>query len=258
MASMLRSVLPALPLALACGLMGGLAFLPSPVLGAECPVPEESFLFEPALPRFVQALSAGKPVTIVAVGGASTEGRAAGGPDHAWPSRLGAALKAKYPAVSFTVVNLGKARQTAAAMYDRFETDVIPRAPALVIWETGTVDAVRGVDLDIFREVLQEGLARLYPVADVALMDMQFSRRTSAMIDFEPYERALKLIADVNDVPVFPRNDLMREWSESGDLDFAVRGKEKRIALARALYGCIGKALADFVTREPTEGTAGR
>ena len=236
----------------------GLVALPGPVLASECTIPIERFLFEPMLPRLVALLAAGKPVTVVAIGAASTEGRSGGGPEHSWPSQFGAALKRDFPAAAVNVVNLGKARQTAAAMLDRFETDVIPQKPTLVIWETGTVDAVRSVDLDVFRDTLQTGIARLRPFTELVMVDVQFSRLTHVMIDFEPYENAIRQMADVNDVPLFPRNDLMRDWSESGEIDTTIKGKEQRQQIARKLYRCIGDALAVFVTRRPSAGESTR
>ena len=134
MASLLRLV--ASPLATVCA--GAFLFASAPGLAADCAVSPDRYLFEPTLPGLMERLSAGKPVTIVAIGGASTEGRAGGGPDYAWPGQLGAALKRNYPAVTITVVNLGKARQTAAAMQARFAKDVLPKKPNLVVWETGT------------------------------------------------------------------------------------------------------------------------
>lgn len=254
MASLLRFAAPL------CGAVvaGGLALLPATGLAGGCTVPPEAFHFEPTLPRLVNRLSTGKPVMIVAIGSASTEGRAAGGGAYAWPGQLEDALKRAFPAVSITVVNLGRGRQTAAEMVGRFGADILPNKPNLVVWETGTVDAVRGVDLDEFRDTLQEGIEQLQPVADVVMMDTQFSRGTHAMIDFEPYERALRLIADVNDIPVFPRNELMREWSESGEIDYAATGKDRRRRVARDLYRCIGEALAIFLVRRPEAGDAAR
>ena len=254
MASLLRMIASPLTAALAWGL----AALPAPGMAADCSVAPEKFLFEPMLTRLVTLLSTGKPVTIVAMGGASTEGRAGGGPDYAWPNQLGIALRREFPASAISIVNLGRSRQTAAAMFSRFGTDVIPHDPTLVVWETGTVDAVRNVDLDDFRDTLRGGITKLRPAAEVVMMDVQFSRLTHAMIDFEPYESALRQMADVYDVPLFPRNELMREWSESGEIDYGVKDKEQRQIMARKLYRCIGEALAVFVLRRPAAGDVTR
>ena len=66
------------------------------------------------------------------------------------PSSAGDPLAGWYPSSSITVVNRGVPRQTAQQMLERFPTDVIPEDPVLVIWETGTTDAVRGVGVDDF------------------------------------------------------------------------------------------------------------
>lgn len=228
-----------------------LALPATPAFAADCSIPAESFLFEPMLPRTVAALSAGKPVNVVAIGSASTEGRAAGGPEFAWPHQLVVSLSKRFPAAKISVVNLGKARQSAADMAARFEKEIIPLAPLLVVWQTGTVDAVQGVDTGHFRATLQSGFMRLKAFSEVVVMDSQFSRRTSAMIDFEPYESVIREVADANDVPMFPRRDLMRYWLETGEITYTGRSKDERRATARRLYGCIGRALAVFVARHP-------
>jgi hypothetical protein len=223
---------------------------------AACRVPAEAFLFEPLLPQMVATLSAGRPIKVVAIGSASTDGRAAGGPEFAWPQQFKISLSQMFPAASISVVNLAKPRLTAADMVKRFEKEIIPLAPALVIWQTGTVDAVDGIDLADFRATLQSGLNRLRAVSEVVVMDPQFSRRTRAMIDFEPYESVMREVADANDVPMFPRSDLMRAWSEAGEFNYSVADKDERREMARRLYACIGNALAAFVTRRaPAQGS---
>src|SRR5260370_974005 len=95
------------------------------------------------LPHLAERLRAGQPVRIVAIGGASTTGLAAGSSDLAYPHRLQEILARWYPSSSITVVNRGVPRQTAQQMLERFPTDVIPEDPVLVIWETVTTDGVR-------------------------------------------------------------------------------------------------------------------
>ncbi|HWO42400.1 MAG TPA: GDSL-type esterase/lipase family protein [Candidatus Eisenbacteria bacterium] len=216
----------------------------------DCAVPDRFYTFEPPLTRTIKALLSNREVVIVALGGASTVGRAAGGLDLAWPARLGAALADRIPSARVKVVNLAVARQTVREGVDRLARDVLPLKPTLVIWETGTMEAVRGSDVDEFREALQAGITQLHAArTEAALMDMQFSRDTDAMIRFEPYLAAMEQVADANEVPLFRRHAIMRYWAESGSLDFRVRDGEKRRQLAAKLYDCIGRAMADFVTR---------
>jgi hypothetical protein len=230
----------------------GLLFAPGRVVGgeADCPVPEHFYAFEPPLMKTANALASGREVVIAVLGGASTAGLAAGGPGRSWPARLASALTERFPSTRTKVVNLAVARQTAKEAAERLGRDVLPLKPTLVVWETGTMEAVRGTDVDEFREALQAGLDELRAVgAEVVLMNMQFSRETNAMIHFEPYLVALRQLAGANDVPLFRRRGIMRHWAETGVLDLRARDSEKRRQLAAKLYDCIGRAMAVFVTR---------
>jgi GDSL-like Lipase/Acylhydrolase family len=216
----------------------------------ECSVPEHFYEFEPSLTKTPRALAAGREVVITTLGGASTVGLAAGRSGLAWPARLGSALAERFTSARIKVINLAAARQTAKEAAERLSREVLPLKPTLVIWETGTMEAVRGTDVDEFRETVQAGIDELRAVgAEVVLMNMQFSRETDAIIHFGPYLSAMRDLADANDVPLFRRRGIMRHWAETGLLDLRTREGEKRRQLAARLYDCIGHAVADFVAR---------
>jgi hypothetical protein len=214
----------------------------------ECPVPERFYTFEQSLTKTAKALASRREVAIATLGGASTMGLAAGGLEFAWPARMASALAERFPRTK--VINLAVGRQTAKRGAERLDLDVLPLKPTLVIWETGTMEAVRGTDVDEFRQTVQTGIDKLRAAgAEVVLMNMQFSRPTEAVIHFEPYLVALRELADVNDVPLFHRHGIMRHWAESGALDLRAGDDEKGRELAAKLYDCIGRAMADLVTR---------
>ena len=216
----------------------------------ECPVPESFYTFEPHVTKTGKALAGGPEVVIAALGGASTMGVAAGARGFAWPARLASALAERFPSTRTKVMNLAVARQTAKRAVERLDDDVLPLKPTLVIWETGTMEAVRGTDVDEFRQTVQTGIDKLRTAgAELVLMDMQFSRPTDAVIHFAPYLATIRELADVNDVPVFRRHSIMRHWAETGALDLRAGNGEKSRELAVKLYDCIGKGMADFVTR---------
>jgi hypothetical protein len=233
---------------------GGIGLLSAPAAAfaeeRECSVPERFYAFEPPLTKTAKALASGREVVIATLGGASTAGLAAGGADFAWPARLAAALAEKFPSARAKVINLAVARQTAKRAADRFDRDVLPLKPTLVIWETGTMEAVRGIDVEQFRETVRAGTDELRAArVEVVLMNTQFSRATDTMIHFEPYLTAMRELADANDMPLFRRHDIMRHWAEAGLLDLRSSDGEKRRQVAAKLYDCIGRAMADFVTR---------
>ena len=213
-----------------------------------CDVPDELMQVDEKLPRLAERLRAKQPVNIVAIGGASTRGAAAGAPDLAYPHRLQLALAAFYPEVPINVVNKGVPRQSTQQMVERFPTDVIAEDPILVVWETGISDAVRGVEIDDFAAALQAGLDEMKNRAiDILLVDMQFSRRTSTVIDFEQYLTTIHRIGDVDEVYVFPRFAMMRYWSEQNMFNFDDVAEEERARLAAKVYECIGRRLAQAI-----------
>lgn len=215
-----------------------------------CAVPASFYDTEPTLLKTAAALASGQTVFIVALGGASTLGRAAGSPDLAWPARLAVALASRFPTARVTVDNRAVVGQTTQEMISRLDREVIALKPTLVIWETGTTDAVRNTDLDEFRQLMQAGIDRLRASgAEVVFMDMQFSRHTHAVINFSVYASVLRETTDANAVPLFRRHDIMYYWAESGLFDL-MTGDHKTLPLVAArLYECIGRAMADFVSR---------
>jgi len=235
-------------------LVGGLAAAALPPLPSAwggtvaCDVPDELMQVDDKLPHLAERLRAGEPVKIVAIGGASTTGLAAGSSDLAYPHRLQEILVRWYPSSPITVVNRGVPRQTAQQMLERFPSDVIAEDPVLVVWETGTTDAVRGVGVDDFAATLQTGIDDLKARGiDIMLVDMQFSHSTAAVIDFERYLNTLHRIGDVNDVNVFPRFEMMRYWSEQNVFNFDGVAKDERASLAANVYECIAAKLADAI-----------
>jgi GDSL-like lipase/acylhydrolase family protein len=240
----------AIALIVAVGLTLSPAAAAGPGQEPACPTPEGFAAFEAPLPRIAKALAAGSEVVIVTLGGSSSLGGAAGGTGLSWPSRLATALAGRFPAARIKVVNLAKARQTAREGTDRLAREVLPLKPTLVIWETGTMEAVRGTGVDDFREAVQAGIDELRSAGiEVVLMSPQFSPDAEAMIHFAPYLGAVRELADANDVAVFHRYGLMRGWAESGVLDLRTRESEERRRLAARVYECIGRAMADFVSR---------
>src|SRR5262249_55163049 len=115
--------------------------------GEDCSIPSDLTASDIKLPHLGERLRAHQPVTIVAIGGASTIGKAAGSPDLSYPHQLERYLAKDFSNSPVSVVNKGVPRQSARQMLERFPTDVFPEDPVLVVWEVGITDAVRGTDI---------------------------------------------------------------------------------------------------------------
>jgi hypothetical protein len=164
----------------------------------------------------------------------------------AYPARLQAALKEKLPAVTVDLSVDIEAKKTAEEVTAALPKLLEGKKPTLVIWQTGTVDAVRSVDPDDFRTAVDEGVVALQEAgADVILVNPQYSPRTETMISVPPYLDNMRVVAQQHDVPLFDRFAIMRHWAESGEFDLfsAFHGVE----LAKRVHNCLGVALSQFV-----------
>lgn len=215
-----------------------------------CAVPAEMMGDPPLLTRVQATLSQRRPLTILALGGASTVGMAAGSPELAFPARLEAALRERHPGVEIKVINAGRPREVTRTMVERLASQLLEARPQLVIWETGIMDAVRRTELAEFGEALRSGIASVrVRGADIILVDFQFGRGASALIDFQPYFDRLYVAADIDDVPVLQRFEMMRHWSETGSINLDETKRDKQLTMAATLYDCIAKRLADVIDR---------
>jgi lysophospholipase L1-like esterase len=168
------------------------------------------------------------------------------GPRSAYPARLEAALRQRLPGVTVKVVTLVRTRQTTDDLAQGMAKLLSDEKPDLVIWQTGTIDAMRRVDPDNFRAALEDGVDSLRKGgADVILMNQQYSPRTETMITLGPYVDSMRVVSREREVPLFDRLSVMRHWSESGTFDLYAAGKDN--VLAHRVHDCIGRGIAALI-----------
>ena len=209
-----------------------------------CDVPAYLLTTESALPKVADALKTGRPLDILVVGSRSSTINTTDG--SAYPGRLQAVLHDKLPSVTVNVSVEIQAKKTAEEVASGLAKLVEGKRPTLVIWQTGTYDAMRSIDPDDFRGAVDEGVAALQNAGtDVILMNLQYSPRTETMISAPPYLDNMRVVAQQHDVPLFDRFAIMRHWNDAGDFDLfsASHGLE----LAKRVHDCLGRALSKFV-----------
>src|SRR3982075_2790952 len=209
-----------------------------------CEVPPYLLTSESALPKVADAVKSGHPLDMLVVGSRSSTINTTD--ESAYPGRLQARLREKLPSVTVNVSVELQVKKTAEEVAAGLAKLVEEKKPTLVIWQTGTVDAMRSIDPDEFRSAVDEGVAALQKAgADVILMNLQYSPRTETMISAPPYLENMRVVAQQHDVPLFDRFAIMRQWNDSGDFDLfsASHGLE----LAKRVHDCLGRALSKFV-----------
>ncbi len=210
---------------------------------ATCAVPDYLLASESGLPKVAAAIKGGRPLDILVIGSRSSTIESNGG---AYPGRLQAALKEKLPKLAVNVSVEIQAKKTAEEVTAGVVKLLEGKKPTLVVWQTGTVDAMRSVDPDDFRSALDEGVAAMQNAgADVILMNLQYSPRTETMISAPPYLDNLRVVAQQHDIPLFDRFAIMRNWNESGDFDFF--STTNGLEVAKRVHDCLGRALSTFV-----------
>jgi hypothetical protein len=210
---------------------------------ASCDVPPYLLATESALPKVTEKAKSGR-LDILVVGSRSSTIN--GSEASAYPARLQAALREKLPTVEVNVSVEIQVKKTAEETSGTLVKLVEEKKPTLVIWQTGTVDAMRSIDPDDFRAALDEGVAALQNTgADLILINPQYSPRTETMVSVPPYLDSMRVVAQKYDVPLFDRFAIMHQWSDAGDFDLfsAVHGVE----LAKRVHDCLGRALSAFV-----------
>lgn len=198
-----------------------------------------------ALPHAAAAIAA-KHLNVVVLGSASSSLPGANGPANAYPARLEASLMRRLPGVAVKVVPHTKARETAAEMVKTLRQVLQDEKPDLVVWQTGTVDAMLGVDPDQFQAALAEGLDALRDnKSDAVFMNMQYSPRTDSMIAMGAYVEGMRFIALQREILLFDRLAVMNDWNEMGVFDLSAA--TKKIDVAERVHDCIGRLLSRLI-----------
>jgi hypothetical protein len=235
-----------LRLMLVVGLLAAppLAHADNPPPAPACEVPAHLLSSDSTLAKVAGVIKGGKPLNVLVVGSRSST--IASQEANAYPAKLLATLKDSLGTVPVSLsveIQSGKTAEDMAATLVKL---VEAKNPTLVIWQTGTYDAIRGIDPDDFRSAVDEGVTALQKAGvDVVLVNLQYSPRTETMTSVPPYIDNMRVVAQQHDVPLFDRFAIMHHWNDSGDFDLfsATHG----VDLAKRVHDCLGRALSKFI-----------
>jgi acyl-CoA thioesterase I len=221
-----------------------------------CTAPPEMTRFTVKLPNTARAIRSGKALVIVAIGSSSTQGVGASGPAHTYPARLAEELRPRWPQLAVTLINKGVAGEMAFQMLARFERDVLPYRPQLVIWQTGSNQALRSADIEGYASTIREGISRLKAARiDVVLMDPQFAPRVLARPMHPLIVDSIGAVAKDMNVAVFRRFAVMRHWISSGQYHVGDVISSDGLHMNDVSYSCIARLLADSITAAAEPGS---
>jgi hypothetical protein len=211
----------------------------------ECDAPNRMTEIDFPLRQVTRAIAA-KHLGILVVGAGSSQLPGAAGAKASYPARLQVALAAKLPGVDVQVATDVKPKRTAADMVKTLGASLAAAKPALMIWQTATVDAMQSVDPDQFSQALEKGIKITRSAgADIIFINPQYSPRTESMIALANYVEIMRWVALQHETPLFDRFDLMKTWADLGTFD--LYSATKKLDMAERVHDCLGRLLADLV-----------
>lgn len=201
-----------------------------------------------ALPRVTAALKAGR-LNVLAIG-SGTVLAARGRTEGSFSDRMVEQLRAASPGAEIHLTVQGERGMTAASMLALLRRQLAGKDFALVVWQTGTVEAAFRMPPEQFARTLDAGADAVRAAgADLLLVDPQYSRMLQAHTTLGPYRETMRQAARRHAAVLFSRFDLIRQWVEGGQLDLESAAKPEREKMAERLNACLGQALAQTVLR---------
>jgi len=168
--------------------------------------------------------------------------------DRAFPRQMAKALQAAIPGLDVQVVVKGGRGMAASDMLALLRTELQAAQYQLVLWQTGTVEAVRNSPPGDFAQILSNGAEAVEAAgANLVLIDPQYSRFLQTNSNLDPYTQALQQTAAMPGVILFHRFDLMRNWANDGQIDLERTAKADRKRVGDLLHACLGAHLARMV-----------
>ena len=221
-----------------------------------CAAPSDLTRLSASLSRMVRKMIAGGTIKIVAVGSSSTAGAGASSPAHSYPSRLAVELASLFPKQQFVVVNRGINGEVTRDMLARFDTDVFPENPDIVIWQVGSNAVLRDQPLQPAGQLIHDGVERLKAAGiDVILVDPQFAPKVLAKPDADGMVELIAVTAKKENVGLFRRFAVMRHWRQTEHMPYETFLSPDELHMNDWSYGCLAKLLAGAIAETATRST---
>jgi lysophospholipase L1-like esterase len=219
-----------------------------------CSAPAEFSHLDRPLVHTMRRLANGEPLTIVAIGSSSTAGAGASSAAASYPSRLAVELKERFPGHDITVLNRGINGEETDQMMARFSADVVAAQPQLVLWQVGTNSVLRDRPLDAHSVQLHQGIDELKAAnVDVVLIDPQFAPAVNVKPETSDMVEQIALAAKEENVDLFRRFAVMRNWYEVQHLPFDAFVSPDSLHMNDWSYACwaklLGGAIAEAASR---------
>ncbi len=214
--------------------------------GLTCPPPVETDGSPETLPHLAASLKPGASIDILAIGNAASALDAATKRQQAdgFFAQISQALTGGARLTNATVTLLGGRELDAPAQLQLIRGALQRHHYQLVIWVTGTVDAVQDEPAEDFYQTLADGADLIAGAsADLVLVEPQYSRFLEANANLGPYLSAMQAVSASAGALLFHRYGLMHDWEDAGLIDLEHAAAGNRHAVSATLHACLGAEL---------------
>jgi acyl-CoA thioesterase I len=194
------------------------------------------------LPHLAAALQARSTIRVLAIGASSTLRTSPTSGPRNYPAKLESILERAFAGLDVIIINRGVSGEVAATTAERLKVQVALEKPQLVLWQVGTNDALARVPAQEFAETVRDTVQWLKEhQIDTVLVGLQYALRVSKDDDYLAIRRALREVANTENVPLVRRFEAMQFIEESHDRAGA-SGEEAR--LDDPGYECMAEHIA--------------
>ena len=205
---------------------------------------------------------------VLAIGSSSTVGVGASRPSNSYIARLETDLEKNFVGIDFEIAGRGMSGEVAEGQSARMKDTVAETKPDLVLWQVGTNDALRHVDIASFKQCLRRTLNWLAENKfDVVLVDPQYSDKLAKDSYYELIVNAVAEVAREQRVLLVDRFEAMRELSRQRGDTFYLTADDLHLndnghrcmaeQLARSIVTGVLMAEADVANTQPVLAPVG-
>ena len=154
------------------------------------------------------------------------------------------------PGRTIHVESVGRRNSTVAEQASLINKQVLPRKPALVIWNLGRTDTRRGLPPANMARALDRGLEQLRRQhTDTIVMDPPYHPQFEAFYRTDDYRQYIRWTMNLHDQPYLHRYDMIDYWASTGRIDLDSGEPDRQAAAVTFTETCIAYQLSRMIDR---------
>ena len=154
------------------------------------------------------------------------------------------------PGRTVHVESVGRRNSTVAEQASLINKQVLPRKPALVIWNLGRTDTRRGLPPANMARALDRGLEQLRRQhIDTVVMDPPYHPQFEAFYRTDDYRQYIRWTMNLHDQPYLHRYDMIDYWASTGRIDLDSGEPDRQAAAVTFTETCIAYQLSRMIDR---------